>query len=32
MSLLVVDQNKCDRDGRCTAVCPAEINEYKNLR
>ncbi len=25
MSLLVVDQNKCDRDGMCIAVCPAEI-------
>ena len=30
MSLLTVDQEKCERDGICTEVCPAGIIEFKD--
>jgi NAD-dependent dihydropyrimidine dehydrogenase PreA subunit len=30
MSLLTVDQEKCERDGICAEVCPAGIIEFKN--
>jgi len=30
MSLIVVDEEKCKRDGVCVAVCPARIIEFKN--
>jgi nitroreductase/NAD-dependent dihydropyrimidine dehydrogenase PreA subunit len=30
MSLLTVDQEKCERDGICAEVCPAEIIEFKD--
>jgi len=30
MSLLTVDQEKCERDGICAEVCPAGIIEFKD--
>ena len=30
MSLLTVDQEKCERDGICAEVCPVRIIEFKN--
>ena len=30
MSLLTVDQEKCQRDGICAEVCPAGIIEFKD--
>jgi len=30
MNLLTVDQKKCERDGICAEVCPAQVIEFKN--
>jgi ferredoxin len=30
MTLLIVDQEKCNRDGICAAVCPAHIINWKS--
>ncbi|MBW2539711.1 MAG: 4Fe-4S binding protein, partial [Deltaproteobacteria bacterium] len=30
MSLLTVNQEKCERDGICAEVCPAAIIEFKD--